>query len=352
MTIVPWRRPGGRGSVSEEAATWVLMQEQGELSATNQRHLAEWLSEDAAHVAAYEDALLVLDAVARHAGDPEMLSLRTAALSARGDRRRHYWAWASGIGVAATMLAAVALWTIAPRLQPTIGVARAVAQRNMDPKTSFYRTGVGERSAIALPDGSVATLDTDSQLRVVYTATQRRVFLLKGQALFEVAHGKPAPFQVLARGQQITAVGTMFNVRIEGRDLRVAMVEGTVRVRSAPGNGPATPVKELMLTAGEGLVAEPAKPLVVHAIDAQQIASWKGGLLVFNDTPLSDAVAEINRYTLRPIAIADIAIGAYRVSGVFESNNPKNFAQAMGEVFPIEITYAPDGATTLRTKAD
>jgi len=73
-------------------------------------------------------------------------------------------------------------------------------------------------------------------------------------------------------------------------------------------------------------------------------------MLTFNDTRLSDAVAEVNRYTIRPIAIADGTIGNYRISGVFRSNDPENFSQAVAQVLPVTVTHAPDGAPTLRIR--
>ena len=236
-------------------------------------------------------------------------------------------------------------------VHPTVA---GVAQESADPRAGVIRTGIGERSAVRLPDGSVATLDTDSQIRVAYSSRERAVYLLKGQALFDVAHDREMPFQVYAKGQRITAIGTIFNVRIEGERVKVSMVEGSVRVRAhtLPGKNPSAPVQELTLSAGELAVVAPEMPLVVKAVDSRQIASWRDGLLVFNDTPLSDAVAEINRYNTRTIAIADTAVGAYRVSGVFKSNDVEHFARAMAEVFPIEVMIAPDGAVTLRAKAD
>lgn len=354
MTGTPMRHPWDPAPVSEAAAAWVLLQEEGELSEASQRRFADWLAEDEAHVAAYEDALWALDAAARHAGAPEILAFRHAALSARGDRKR-FWGWMGGVSVAAAaVVAAIALWTAPHEETSPIGVPVRVAEKAADPKASNYQTGIGQRSAISLPDGSVATLDTDSQIRVAYSDKERAVYLLKGQALFEVAHDKPMPFQVYAKGQRITAVGTVFNVRIEGDEVRVSMVEGTVKVRPIPppGGDAGEPVKEITLTAGETIVAAPAKPLVAKPVEVRDVATWKGGMLVFNDTPLSEAVAEINRYNTRPIAIADTAVGNYRVSGVFKSNDPEHFSQAMAEIFPIEVTHAPDGAPTLRAKAD
>ena len=352
MSGLPLRRPWHPEPAAQEAAAWVLLHEEGELSETNQRRFADWLAQDPAHVAAYDDALWALDAAARHAGDSQMLALRNAALAARGGRRR-FWGWTGGIGLAAAAAAGIVFWT-APVAQSPVGVATRFAHNAADPRASTYQTGIGERAAISLPDGSVATLDTDSRIRVAYSGAARAVYLLKGQALFEVAHGKPAPFEVYARGQRITAVGTVFNVRIDGDEVRVSMVQGAVKVRPAatPDGDAGMPPKEITLTAGETMVAAPAQPLVVKPVPPRDVASWKGGLLIFNDQPLSDAVAEINRYTTHPIAIADTAVGNYRVSGVFKSNDPEHFAQAMAEVFPVEVTHAPDGAPTLRARAD
>jgi transmembrane sensor len=349
MTGFPLKRSGQPEPVSLAATEWVLRQEEGELSESNERRFADWLAEDPAHVAAYEDALWALRAVSHHAGEPEILALRHAALGARGSGGR-IWRWTGAFGLALVALASLVLWTARPvDLASFMGNGPGIVGRPADVNATDYHTDIGERSVVALPDGSVATLDTGSHIRVAYTGEERAVYLVKGQALFDVAHDKQVPFQVYAKGQRITAVGTIFNVRIEGEQVKVSMVEGSVKVRtlSSPGTRVAAPVQELTLSAGELAVAETARPMVVRAIDARQVATWKGGLLVFNDTRLSEAVAEINRYNTQPIAIADIEVGAYRVSGVFKSNDPEFFSRAMAEVLPIQVVRASDGSLTL-----
>jgi len=336
------------------AAEWALLQDERELAASEQQRFAEWLAEDEANFTAYEDAIWALDAVARHAGEPQLRELRVAALTARGSQPVRARTWAGGLAVAAAALAGIAVWTIAPRPLASLDGPVYTTVPTAPPRGAVYSTRIGERSAVRLPDDSVVTLDTDSSVRVAYSATERGLYLLKGQALFAVAHGRPLPFRVYARGQRIAAVGTTFNVRIEGHQVRVSMIEGKVQVRSAPLSSPRAqqPVRELTIVAGETLVAEPTGPMVVTSANAAQIASWKGGLLIFHDTPLSGAVAEINRYTTRPIAIADAAVGNYRVSGVFRTNDPEHFAQAMTEVFPIEIVHRPGASATLRLRGD
>jgi transmembrane sensor len=277
MTAFPRHRPGRASPVSEAAAQWALRQEGNPLDDTEARAFAEWLAEDESHVAAYQDALWALDATARHAGEREMLALRSAALAA-GSKGRRYRGWAAGLAAAATMVAAVGITLTPPATNPLIGKATRVAERTFDRNHILYRTGIGERSAITLPDGSIVTLDTDSQIQVAYGPRERGVHLLRGQALFDVAHGKPAPFQVYAGRQRITAVGTKFNVRIEGAQVRVAMVEGSVKVRAVPRDAEeaAAPISEMTLAAGEGLVAEPARPSIVRTIDATHAPVRRG----------------------------------------------------------------------------
>ncbi len=63
--------------------------------------------------------------------------------------------------------------------------------------------------------------------------SERAVRLLNGQAIFTVAHGQPAPFRVYAGDKIVTAVGTVFDVRIDGEQVRVSVIEGAVRYRAA-----------------------------------------------------------------------------------------------------------------------
>lgn len=343
---VPWQP----GAAHEDAAAWVLRQEQGDLSEAEQHRFAQWLGEDDAHADAYDDAIWALSATARHAGDPALVELRRAALGARGSRNR-LWGWAGTASVAAAAVVATMIWTAGPEhMRVPSAQPPSLASTGNDPAARRYRTGVGERAAIDLPDGSVATLDTDSQIRLDYSEGERAVHLLKGQVLFEVAHGQPRPFRVYAKGQQITAVGTVFNVRLEGERVRIAMVAGVVKVRAAspPGTGSAGPRREVTLTAGESTVAALTAPLEVTLIEPQDVTAWRGGQLVFNDVPLTEAVAEINRYTVRPIALGDAAVGEHRVSGVFKANDPEAFARAVTDVLPVRITQAGGGPPTLR----
>jgi transmembrane sensor len=356
MSPFSLKRPGQPEPLSETAASWVLKAEEGAMSTVEVERLRHWLSEPS-HAQAFDDALWALDAVQRHSASAELMAMRESALARRAEPWDGRTAWIAGLGGAA-LAASLAglLWIGQPteRTGAPASEAGAVAGASLSQASAndgTYRTGIGERSAVMLPDGSVATLDTDSELKIAYTASERGIYLTRGQALFEVAKGKPLPFQVYAAGQRITAVGTTFDVRIKGSEVRVSMIEGVVKVRPAlVPEKPGQPLRELTLRAGESLVTAASAAVIVQPIDTAEVATWRGGLLVFDDEKLSDAVGEINRYTERPIRIADASIGDYRVTGVFKTNDPDHFATAMSEVFPIEVKRDSAGAPVLVAK--
>ena len=355
MSFASIRRPGQPAPVAEQAAEWVLRREAGALDDADQQAFEAWLAEDPANVEAYEDAVWALDAAARHAAAPELMAMREAALAARGDRASRPWLWTGLAGAVAASLVAFWLLLVQPAGSPA-PTGPIAAESPADPRSATYATAIGERLAVTLPDGSVATLDTNSRIRVAYSGAERGIHLLRGQALFEVAHDRPLPFQVHAAGHTVTAVGTTFNVRLYGETVRVALLDGVVQVRPSRPAAPAAartdpaPPRPLVMRAGELLQLGPSQPVRVASAAVTQVASWRGGELVFNDTRLADAVAEINRYTRRPIAIADAAVADYRVTGVFRTNDPERFSQAMSEVFGLEVTHGPNGAPILRSR--
>ena len=92
--------------------------------------------------------------------------------------------------------------------------------------------------------------------------------------------------------------------------------------------------------------------MVVRTADTGRATSWREGVVVFDDAPLAEAVAEMNRYTRHPVTLADDRIGAFRVSGVFRTGDPERFADSMAEVFPLEVERGPGGSTELKPAAE
>jgi transmembrane sensor len=340
-------------SIEEIAARFFLLDEAGKLSADDQQRLTAWLDADPKHRAAYEDTFAACALVTEGAADPEIMAMRKDALAARGERRTDWPRTMAAIASAILVAGAfgwMALKTTPPAPPHDIAAIQPSPIQTPDPNTATYTTLIGERLVVALPDGSAATLDTNSTLQVAYTPTERGIHLLKGQALFDVAKHKPISFQVYAGTRRITAVGTKFNVRLENGDVKVALLEGVVKIAPTPRPTDTNPQPSIIMRAGEVADAPQAAAIRITPADTDKIASWRSGVLVFTDKPLAEAIAEMNRYSLHPIRLSDREANAFRISGVFKTGDPEHFAETMANVFPLSVTVGPDGATVLTTK--
>jgi transmembrane sensor len=341
-------RPAPEVTAHEEATQWRFREESGPLAAHEREALEAWLADDLRHRSAYEDTRLVFDVAARHAAHPEMLAFRQAALTAkpRSGFAAHARIAASLVaGVLVLGTGAVTLTAVKAPAASRLGAQAAQLAPMLPANAAIYRTAIGQRSTIALPDGSTATLNTDSILKVAYSGDERGVRLLRGQALFDVAKNKARPFQVYAANRRITAVGTVFDVRLNGEAVKVALVEGVVRVAPLKARAPAPPVT---MKAGQVLATAPQTATQLTSVDIRRETSWREGVVVFDDAPLVEAVAEINRYTTRPVRLGESDIGGLRVSGVFKTGDPEHFAKTMAEVFPLTVERTLDGSPQLR----
>lgn len=287
-----------------------------------------------AHRRAADARLLV--AVA--ADGPELEDLRRQTRSrigpaSRDPRSRHRAAAAVAVALLATP---VAVWLT--RAPSTKGAPAAVTA------SVLHATARGERRTIRLSDGSRVTLDTASRVRVAYTRSDRALRMEAGQALFEVAPDAARPFTVSAGGRAVTARGTVFDIRLDPGRLQVALIEGRVEV-GARGSPPVAMRPDDLLTARGREVTVRRDPAAVAAI-----TDWREGLLVFQDVPLIDAVAEVNRYASRPLVLGDGKVGRLRISGSFRPERLPAFLEALRMGFPVELARRGDGAVVLTAR--
>ncbi|MCE4067884.1 MULTISPECIES: FecR family protein [Pseudomonas] len=200
---------------------------------------------------------------------------------------------------------------------------------------SDYATRTGERRMLQLADGSRVWLNSDSALSVDFSPQQRRLRLHTGEALFEVAKDAARPFIVEARGGEVRAVGTRFDVDSRGPQVRVDVTEGVVQVNSA-GSAP------VRLSAGERLsyrertAPEPAQPL-----DLSSASAWQRGKLIFNQRPLGEVLDELERYVPGRIVLTDSALRQHKVSGVFDLKDPDALLKTLERLQPVKVTHLP-----------
>ncbi|QYC09311.1 FecR domain-containing protein [Brevundimonas nasdae] len=207
---------------------------------------------------------------------------------------------------------------------------------------NLYSTEVGQHEVIRLADGTQVRLDTDTRVRVQFTGAERQIVLEQGQALFTVAHDADRPFRVSAGATEVTALGTVFDVRRRPEGARVTLLEGVVVVTDADARAGGT----WRLRPGQQV--ETAKSNVTPvAVDAVEVTSWTQGRLVFRGTPLREAVAEINRYLPDKIVLAVGPLADTPVNGVFATGDGDAFVAAVSDLFGLRAVVDADGGVRL-----
>lgn len=326
-------------AVEKEAAFWFARLRSDDLGEEDRARFSRWLAADPAHVSAYADYQGLWSDFDDVAASATILDMRREAL--RQADRPHRPRWRPRLAPLAAMAAGIAValggvWMLTVR-EPAL--VPAAASRT-GPAT--YLTEVGERSSITLADGSVVQLNTDSLLEVNFVEGRRGLKLLRGQALFEVAHDRNRPFVVEAGGQTITALGTAFDVHVGDHETRVTLIEGRIEVKRVNGTAlfPVAP-EARKLTAGEQLVAVEERPFLVRVADVEEAVSWREGRVVFSDEPLAEVLEEINRYSTRKVVLGDSDLANLRVSGVFRPGSADRFVAALEVGFPVEAETDP-----------
>jgi transmembrane sensor len=223
------------------------------------------------------------------------------------------------------------------------------------PTVDVYRTDVGGFSRVPLSDGSTVSLNTDSEVRVRLGSSIREVTLIRGEALFDVAHDTRRPFDVHAGSTVVRAVGTSFDVRRRGaEEVDVVVTDGKVLVRSDKSavEGAMDTSPTAIVTAGEAATAGTTR-LDVKKVDPRDTTrrlAWQAGELAFQGESLGEVINEFNRYSRRHLELADPSLQNIRVGGNFKAIDVDSFIAALHTSFGL--VGAPDEHGTVRIRRD
>ncbi|MGE5565271.1 MAG: FecR family protein [Parcubacteria group bacterium] len=320
------------------AVDWFLRRSAGPLTAAEAEAFEAWLEQSPENEKTYA-ALDFAWSAAGEAQDHPDISARNTELVKAVDRDRR------------TRRAALAMLAVAVMGGAGLGWRTFTAARPL--ATQSFETAVGQRATVTLPDGSKITLNTDTVVRTRADHERRLVYLDKGQAFFRVAKDRRHPFVVTAGGRTVTALGTAFDVRLDNGALKVVLVEGKVRVQSvsapvvAKTAGKPAPVarppQATDMTAGSELIAPDDAAWRLARTDVNRETSWLHGQITFDDAPLADIVAELNRYSTRKLVITDERLASVRLGGIYTPGDVEGFSRALRAYGVAEVAESKDG---------
>ena len=339
-------------TVEAAAAAWLVHHDCG-LTPAQQDEFLSWLTASAAHRESFERHRRMWgDFNALKQWRPEHGKTPNPDLLARYSRPAR---WRRSLPLLLTAAAAIALtfWLV-----PAAG-PRADASLTFE--TAAYRQEI-------LPDGSVLDLNRGAHVVVQFSATERRVLLVQGEAQFAVAKNPARPFVVGVGGVDVRAVGTAFNVKLAGPHLEVLVTEGIVQLSQQTPAGPASttanvdsaaalpsavPVVLAALTAGQRTVIPfapvLAPPLVVPVSEPEiaQLLDWQPRLLDFDSTPLVEVIEAFNRRNSLRLVIGDPDLRALPIVASIRSDNVEGFVRLLEGTMGVRADHSSAGEIVL-----
>ncbi len=298
-------------AASDRAIEWLVRIHSGAPGAEAEAQaFARWRAESPKHEAAAREA----EALWHGLGGAGAVALDTARKTSREKITRR--ALIGGGAFAALGLGALAAGAIRDRLAADVA------------------TGVNEVRATDLPDGSRVLLNASTALALDFSAAERGVRLLSGQALFNVARDPDRPFIVTAADGRTRALGTAFDVDMQPDGVVVTVVEGGVTVAVREGS--------VTLRADQSLRYDAlGRAIGPRTVNADSITAWRRGKLIFDRRPLVEVVAELQRHTHARIIIASGRLKGLEVTGVFELADPGSVLETIEQTLPVRVVRLP-----------
>lgn len=254
--------------IRDEAAHWAVRT--GDPAFEDWDRFTSWLESDPDHARAYDEMMSQVDSATGMLID---YPVEEPLVAANDDEDTFHPLWRRG-------------W-FGPALAACLAGLVAAGVWQMRAADEVYVTPMGESMIVALGEGSTAELAGGTRL-VIDGEDARSARLERGHALFRIRHDAGDPFRLVAAGDTLVDVGTIFDVRIGRERLDVAVAEGAVIVNPQAQN--------LRIDAGEGVVRSEGV-YVITAVPPAEIGEWTDGRATFRDATLEEITLDLTRAT-------------------------------------------------------
>lgn len=300
--------------ILEEAAGWLMQLHASTVSDADRLACEQWRQRSPEHARAWRRAELLSTKLG---GLHPAIALPTLGRNCDGERR-------AAIKKLALLLAAAPLgW----------GAYRALPWERW---RADFITGTGEQRTLQLSDGTRVLLDTHSAIGVDYTNQQRLLTVRAGAVLVQTAPDtatRARAFFVVTGQGRMHPLGTRFSVRLEGQQTQLAVLEGSVAIQPREQVGTTPTIvpagTQTLFTRSE---VRPPAPLDDRA------TAWTQGMLLADNTRLSDFIAELAAYR-RGVLRCDPAVAELRISGTFPALDTGRTLAILESIYPVRATF-------------
>jgi len=306
-----------------EAHGWLVHLTSGTATREDGEAFRRWCAASEANAHAFAEARALWEALGPAAALREhQRGTRGRAPRAHGVRlsRRAFLGGAVAASVAALLM-----------------VRSDVFTRGSAPDGDGLRTQVGEQKTLAMAPGVALEMNTDTDIAVrkrggVVTGMHLR----RGEAVVRVDPSRKDPFVVeVADGRLFSSPGAAFAVRCADDAATVTCMNGQAVLTRDGVNTTVKPSQQLAFDAtGVGAIT---------AVNLDTALAWRNRVLIYDNQPLGDVVADINRYRPGRIVITDRALAERRVHARFTLDQMGEVATLIQDAYGAHATNLPGG---------
>ncbi|MDM3869938.1 FecR domain-containing protein [Porticoccus sp. W117] len=321
--------------IEGEAAEWVLVLNEGSLADDTLAEWRNWIDASPHHRDTYEKMSNLwsmadnLPAEASsHQQVPDDLLSDVQNNVVPLPKRNTHWIWQSAAAAAVLVLSIFLLLPVKKEI-PVLALTGL----------SALQTAHSEHTNYKLPDGSQVNLGANTKIQFAYDDQSRRITLVRGEAMFDVAKDPERPFIVSAGAGQYQALGTVFNVELLKNRSTLIVTEGIVQAglnssdQNYDGsNYPRLVAGESVSVSREGAIGD------VKQVDLNVALTWQQGQLIFVDQPLSEVFERVNRYRQKSVVVSE-ELKAMRYTGSVRSDSIDDLLNILPEVFNVKVVH-------------
>jgi len=191
---------------------------------------------------------------------------------------------------------------------------------------------IGSRTKFQLPDGTVGWLNSGSYIKYPVNFVKTRAVEISGEAYFEVVHLKSKDFRVITPFFDVKVLGTRFNVIAYDNEstAEVILENGKVQVLGKDN------VLKGVLSPDQRIIYDKASDeTMITSIDSKSYTSWKDGLLVFRNVPMSEIARRLERIYNTEIILHGDSLKSSIFRATFQNENLDEICKMLATVAPI-----------------
>lgn len=322
------------------ASEWTIRLSSGPLSRREERDLAHWLSERPERVRELEEMRLVQSVVRQLDRSDEAKRYAVGLTNSHTPRLGRSFEFVPRL----SWRPAIALATSVVLVLVAYATIKYSGDISPPAPGASVQNAINQISSHVLPDQSEVTLAADSSMRFDFTSEARKVYLDRGEAFFEVQHDTTRPFIVIAGDHAVTVTGTKFNVNYLSKDnsIEVAVVAGHINVSSLAPAATAELADKTAMSVGEVILFPSRGPIVRKALTPERVSAWRDRRLNFDGTSLSQVLAEVNRYTTKPLISSDPYIDDLTLNGSFKAGDTAALLFSLQRLYGINASDIQD----------